>query len=225
MKRIDDVFNWVDAKLRIWMLLSIGDINSKPILESQKMKMGSCDEPIYIQECKEYIRVLERTLTSVPEYNCRYIFKRLLRMAHLYFNNLPSKEVSFMYCGGYDSEGLRNIIYWDLHDFFAAVNNLSNELGVDIKQLCEWDLPSVNWTRQIEYPIDNDKKYKTLPRTHRIAAVKELIRKSGLCRNVDDTKISAFVEAVTGGNVEAKPQDTVSYKVPTKEAQKLLSNG
>lgn len=221
MKRIDDVFNWVDAKLRIWMLLSIGDINSKPILESQKMKMGSCDEPIYIQECKEYIRVLERTLTSVPEYNCRYIFKRLLRMAHLYFNNLPSKEVSFMYCGGYDSEGLRNIIYWDLHDFFAAVNNLSNELGVDIKQLCEWDLPSVNWTRQIEYPIDNDKKYKTLPRTHRIAAVKELIRKSGLCRNVDDTKISAFVEAVTGGNVEAKPQDTVSYKVPTKEAQKI----
>lgn len=221
MKRIDDVFNWVDAKLRIWMLLSIGDINSKPILESQKMKMGSCDEPIYIQECKEYIRVLERTLTSVPEYNCRYIFKRLLRMAHLYFNNLPSKEVSFMYCGGYDSEGLRNIIYWDLHDFFAAVNNLSNELGVDIKQLCEWDLPSVNWTRQIEYPIDNDKKYKTLPRTHRIAAVKELIRKSGLCRNVDDTKISAFVEAVTGGNVEAKPQYTVSYKVPTKEAQKI----
>ena len=37
MKRIDDVFNWVDAKLRIWMLLSMGDINSKSILESQKM--------------------------------------------------------------------------------------------------------------------------------------------------------------------------------------------
>lgn len=67
---------------------------------------------------------------------------------------------------------------------------------------------------------DNDKKYKTLPRTHRIAAVKELIRKSGLCRSVDDTRISAFVEAVTGGNIEARPQDTVSYKTPTKEAQK-----
>ena len=58
------------------------------------------------------------------------------------------------------------------------------------------------------------------PRTHRIAAVKELIRKSGLCRSVDDTRISAFVEAVTGGNIEARPQDTVSYKTPTKEAQK-----
>lgn len=218
MKRIDDVFNWVDAKLRIWMLLSMGDINSKSILESQKMEMGPCDEPIYIQECNEYIRVLERTLTSVSEYNCRYIFKRLLRMSHLYFNNLP-KDVPFMYLEGYKSEGLRNVIYWDLHDFFAAVNNLSNELGIDIKQLCEWDLPSVNWTRQIEYQIDNDKKYKTLPRTHRIAAIKELIRKSGLCRNIDDTKISAFVEAVTGGNIEAQAKNTQSYKTPTKEAQ------
>lgn len=218
MKRIDDVFNWVDVKLRIWMLLSMGDINSKPILESQKMEMGPCDEPIYIQECNEYIRVLERTLTSVSEYNCRYIFKRLLRMAHLYFNNLP-KDVPFMYLEGYKSEGLRNAIYWDLHEFFAAVNNLSNELGIDIKQLCEWDLPSVNWTRQIEYPIDNDKKYKTLPRTYRIAAVKELIRKSGLCRDIDDTKISAFVEAVTGGNIEAKGENTQSYKTPTQNAK------
>lgn len=139
-------------------------------------------------------------------------------MSHLYFNNLP-KDVPFMYLEGYKSEGLRNVIYWDLHDFFAAVNNLSNELGIDIKQLCEWDLPSVNWTRQIEYQIDNDKKYKTLPRTHRIAAIKELIRKSGLCRNIDDTKISAFVEAVTGGNIEAQAKNTQSYKTPTKEAQ------
>lgn len=66
---------------------------------------------------------------------------------------------------------------------------------------------------------DNDKKYKTLPRTHRIAAIKELIRKSGLCRNIDDTKISAFVEAVTGGNIEAQAKNTQSYKTPTKEAQ------
>lgn len=220
MKRIDDVFNWVDEKLHIWMLLSVGDTDSKTILESQKMEMGPCNEPIYVQESKEYINVLERTLTSVPEYNCRYIFKRLLRMAHLYFNNLPSKEVSFMYCDGYDSEGLRNIIYWDLHDFFASVNNLSNELGIDIRQFCEWNLPSIAWTRLIEYSIGGENKpYKTLPRTHRIAAVKELIRKSGLCRNVDDTRISAFVEAVTGGNIEAKGENTQSYKTPTQNAK------
>ncbi len=222
MNRIDDVFNWVDAKLRIWMLLSMGDINSKSILESQKMKMGPCDEPIYIQECNEYIRVLERTLTSVSEYNCRYIFKRLLRMSHLYFNNLP-KDVPFMYLEGYKSEGLRNVIYWDLHEFFAAVNNLSNELGIDIKQLCEWDLPSVNWTRQIEYPIDNDKKYKTLPRTHRIAAIWGLIDKLGLAKSKDKTILAAFVEAVTGGNIEARPQDTVAYKKSEPSAKKIAA--
>lgn len=222
MKRIDDVFNWVDAKLRIWMLLSMGDINSKSILESQKMEMGPCDEPIYIQECSEYIRVLERTLTSVSEYNCRYIFKRLLRMSHLYFNNLP-KDVPFMYLEGYKSEGLRNVIYWDLHEFFAAVNNLSNELGIDIKQLCEWDLPSVNWTRQIEYPIDNDKKYKTLPRTHRIAAVWGLIDKLGLAKSKDRTILAAFVEAVTGGNIEARPQDTVAYKKTEQSAKEAAA--
>lgn len=223
MKRIDDVFNWVDAKLHIWMLLSVGDTNSKTILESQKMKMGPCDEPIYIQESEEYIRVLERTLTSVPEYNCRYIFKRLLRMAHLYFNNLPSKEVSFMYCAGYDSEGLRNIIYWDLHNFFASVNNLSNELGIDIKQFCEWNLPSVSWTRQVESPIDNDKKYKTLPRTHRIAAVWGLIDRLGLAKSKDRTILAAFVEAVTGGNIEARPQDTVAYKKTEQSAKEAAA--
>lgn len=223
MNRIDDVFNWVDAKLRIWILLSTGDINSKSILESQKMEMGPCDEPIYIQECNEYIRVLERTLTSVSEYNCRYIFKRLLRLSHLYFNNLPKNDVPFMYLEGYKSEGLRNVIYWDLHEFFAAVNNLSNELGIDIKQLCEWDLPSVNWTRQIEYPIDNDKKYKTLPRTHRIAAVWGLIDRLGLRKTKDKTTLAAFVEAVTGGNIEARPQDTVAYKKTEQSAKEAAA--
>ena len=96
-------------------------------------------------------------------------------------------------------------------------------MGIDIKQLCEWDLPSVNWTRQIEYPIDNDKKYKTLPRTHRIAAIWGLIDKLGLAKSKDKTILAAFVEAVTGGNIEARPQDTVAYKKSEPSAKKIAA--
>ena len=66
---------------------------------------------------------------------------------------------------------------------------------------------------------DETKGYKTLPSTYRRAAVMALIDKSGLCKNIDKTKKAEFVEAVVGGNINAKPKDTVSYKTPTKEAQ------
>jgi hypothetical protein len=63
-----------------------------------------------------------------------------------------------------------------------------------------------------------EKKYSTLPRTHRIAAVNELLHKLKTDQSVDKTKIAEFVEAVTGGNTEVKGQDTMSYKKPTKDA-------
>lgn len=63
-----------------------------------------------------------------------------------------------------------------------------------------------------------DKPYTTMPRTYRIAALKALIGKSGLCKNIDKTRIAEFVEAVTGGNIETKGKDTVSYKKPTADA-------
>lgn len=99
-------------------------------------------------------------------------------------------------------EYLASIYSVDLESIRTKVEKLQNKMGAEEKEHLE------------------TKTYKFMPRTHRIAAVKELIRKSGLCRSVDDTRISAFVEAVTGGNIEARPQDTVSYKTPTKEAQK-----
>ena len=64
-----------------------------------------------------------------------------------------------------------------------------------------------------------NERYAKIKRTHAIAAVKMLINKSGLCRNIDETKIAEFVEAVTGGNIEIKGKDTVSYKKPTTEAK------
>ena len=72
-------------------------------------------------------------------------------------------------------------------------------------------------------PDDLQTDYKTMPRTHRIAAVWGLFDKLGLSRTKDRTKLAAFVEAVTGGNIEARPQDTVSYKSPTKDAKEAVS--
>lgn len=60
--------------------------------------------------------------------------------------------------------------------------------------------------------------YKTMPSTHRRAAVMALIEKSGLCKRIDRTKKAAFVEAVTGGNINANPKDTVSYRKPEQRA-------
>ena len=60
--------------------------------------------------------------------------------------------------------------------------------------------------------------YETMPSTYRRAAVMALIDKSGLCKNIDRTKKAAFVEAVTGGNINANPKDSVSYKKPEQKA-------
>ena len=67
--------------------------------------------------------------------------------------------------------------------------------------------------------LDKNCKYKTLPRTHRIAAVWGVINKLNLQAHMDKTNLAAFVEAVTGGNIECKPKDTVSYKEPEKTAK------
>ena len=66
-------------------------------------------------------------------------------------------------------------------------------------------------------------KGRRLPRTHRIAAVWGLIDHLKLRQSVDKTRLAAFVEAVTGGNIDARPQDTVSYKPPTKDAQEAAA--
>lgn len=68
-----------------------------------------------------------------------------------------------------------------------------------------------------------DKPYKTLPRTHRIAAVWGLIDRLGLRKTKDKTTLAAFVEAVTGGNIEARPQDTVAYKKTEQSAEKAAA--
>ena len=110
----------------------------------------------------------------------------------------------------------------DMRSFIRFVDRISSIYDLDIKRVKDLYLHGEKQLKESEeqQELKTRFNYQKMPRTHRIAAVKELIRKSGLCRGVDDTRISAFVEAVTGGNIEARPQDTVSYKTPTKEAQK-----
>ena len=67
---------------------------------------------------------------------------------------------------------------------------------------------------------EQPEKYRTMPRTHRIEAVKLLLTHTGVSKNIDRTLIAAFVEAVTGGNISVKPKDTESYKTHSKEAEK-----
>lgn len=81
-----------------------------------------------------------------------------------------------------------------------------------------------NDTTQIILPsLVTNSIYKKMPRTHRIAAVWGLIDHLKLKQSVDKTRLAAFVEAVTGGNIDARPQDTVSYKTPTKDAQEAAA--
>lgn len=70
---------------------------------------------------------------------------------------------------------------------------------------------------------NNEPKYKTIPRTHRIAAVWGLIDKLKLRSSMDKTILAAFVEAVTGGNIESRPKDTVSYKEPEATAKEAAA--
>lgn len=74
------------------------------------------------------------------------------------------------------------------------------------------------WVAARRQLISSKEKYETMPSTHRRAAVMALIDKSGLCKNIDRTKKAAFVEAVTGGNINANPKDSVSYKKPEQKA-------
>ena len=84
----------------------------------------------------------------------------------------------------------------------------------DIQELSWVDDPSL-WHKR----NDRHKQYNTFPRTHAITAVNILLEKLGVYKNTDKVKIAEFVEAVTGGNINAEGKNTASYKPPTKDAE------
>ena len=108
-------------------------------------------------------------------------------------------------------------------DFVAEVEYLALIYGVDLEAIRskEEKLRSKMVDKEQE-PVET-KSYKFMPRTHRIAAVWGLIDRLGLRKTRDKTTLAAFVEAVTGGNTEARPQDTVAYKKPEQSAKEAAA--
>lgn len=120
----------------------------------------------------------------------------------------------------------RNITaYRILSIIFYFLNNLGHIVdahNINMRQMWkQLELSEELMEAIVDYSKNNGENtnYKTMKRTHRIAALRCLIEKSKLCQNIDKTKIAEFVEAVTGGNIEIAGKDTMAYKNPTKDAQ------
>lgn len=221
MGTIDEIFEWVDSYLMVWANIIQSEQDQKP-LSYRKLNNILARDSIELKKWahKSKIRFLETFFASASEYSCEYVIKRLMRNSRILFDDYRWPNEHCWDTNSY--EGIKTNIFFELTCFYSSLYVLGTELGHNIQEYCKSTFPELITEeciiRDYFIPMEN-KPYPTLPRTHRIAAVKELIRKSGLCRNIDDTRISAFVEAVTGGNIEAKGGNTISYKTPTKEAQ------
>lgn len=109
----------------------------------------------------------------------------------------------------------------DILDICTDLNIGGKDIKLDIpKELLSFHNVLKRYEQNSNDELDKNCKYKTIPRTHRIAAVWGLIDKLQLRVSQDKTTLAAFVEAVTGGNIESKPKDTVSYKEPDATAKK-----
>lgn len=64
----------------------------------------------------------------------------------------------------------------------------------------------------------DEAKENTLRISYRRAALLLLFEKTSICKDIDKTRIAKFIEAVVGGNITKLPQNTDSYKRPTKQA-------
>ena len=110
--------------------------------------------------------------------------------------------------------------------FVMDIERLASIYDVDIASIrAKEEKLHKKWRIEVQKSEEfvEDKPYKTIPRSHRIAAVWGLIDKLGLVKSRDKTKLAAFVEAVTGGNIEARPQDTVAYKKPELSAKEAAA--
>lgn len=102
----------------------------------------------------------------------------------------------YMMCSDLNIQ-MENILYYDLDVGFAS--------EVDLM----FSSPEVN---------PNEKTYKRLERTHAIAAIDILLQRLKVYATTDKTKIAEFIEAVTGGNINVKGKDTMSYKSSSMQA-------
>lgn len=234
-----ELFNWVETNVSYFYkanLERVGNAFSVDCFLSIR-EMGEDGRPQ--GEVMRYQQLLLSTLVSADDGCRKFIFRHLFSIGWRYFqvcSAVFSPERGAYYdiidaeC---DFTTSKNIIRMfgvlkdDLSIFYYWVMVYCEEWGYKIEDLlkpCDHDelLKLVyDYYEHREPPQQEErKKYTTLKPTHRRAAVKMLIEHTGVAKNIDKTQIAAFVEAVTGGNIEVKPKDTVAYKPMTKDAER-----
>ena len=176
--------------------------------------------------------VMSNGKDNVNSFSLRVLDFYLGDYCHEYENLIREAEYSEEYVDAekiihYDCLAKRinhiQLLMLDLYDIFMS-------RGIDLREV--WR--RLNLPGTFADAADTDKilfnesyiqnnRGKELPRTYRIAAVWGLIDKLGLAKSKDRTILAAFVEAVTGGNIEARPQDTVAYKKPEQSAKTVAA--
>lgn len=210
------------------------DFSVADLLQSRKMDSDN----LPISEYHQYTDSLLKALIIADDGCRKFIFRHLFAIAFPFFIlrkyidpfniELDAKRTDKLTPDEIDN--LHRLIFTiinDLDQFYFWVLTYCERWGNDIEELlkvCDNDgtlRQEVNeyykHCRATPQP-EEQAKYKTLERTHRIAILKILLDYTGVSKNIDKTKIAGFVEAVTGGNIEVKPQDSISYKKPTKQA-------
>lgn len=211
MGTIDEVFEWVDSSLNLWRQLSEEECISNEILEKKPVEENSEGNLEYVSEGVKYIRILERTFASVSEFNSRYILNRLFRLYNVFYRNDP-KELPLPLFPAYSFDGLKSVIYWDMIMFYSAVCVSCEELGLDIKTFCTYDIPSEYLPiRTYSKPIEL--KYEKVSRTYTMAAMWAAVDKF-FPNELSREKKAAFIEIITGGNAANaydQPRKTFAY--------------
>lgn len=166
---------------------------------------------------------IESLLLAVDDTGKKYIFTKLFRCV-AFFGLCADQNIKL--CGWAESleGGIRELQQYGLWNLFELMEMCRN-FGIQFSDVSNDDLEDLLSNIHIQH-IDlftirkQPEQYRTMPRTHRIEAVKLLLQHTGVAKNLDRTQIASFVEAVTGGNIGVKPKNTESYKTHSKDAEK-----
>lgn len=165
---------------------------------------------------------IESTLLAVDDTGKKYIFTKLFRCV-AFFGLCADQDVKLYGWAESLEGGIRELQQYGLCNLFELMEMCRN-FGIQFSDVSNDDLDDLLSNIHIQ-SIDlftirkQPEKYQTIPRTHRIEAVKLLLKHMGIVKEIDRTQIAYFVEAVTGGNINVKPKNTESYKSHSKEAE------
>lgn len=234
---MERVFKWVEennAFVKASLTQRIDDIKSVEDILSFR-KWDEDYQPIL--EYRQYLRIVREYLVKTDDSSKRFIFRHLFNKGFLFFilhkdlNSLSihlEPELWEMYpdLDGGDLQRLCSAVLFDIEEFYGQLYSLCQDCGYEMSDLMkgESNEDTSSMYEYFEYieeaqRKEDTKKYKSLPRTHRIAALRMLLDYMGVSKSIDKTKIAVFVEAITGGNIEVKGKDSASYKNLTKEAK------